>query len=430
MRSLKFNLSKQNLSGWDAAVLLTEAYLRQNLKANQLLDLLPSTFASTDRSICQSLFLGGLRHGHTVRDATRPLAEKGIRPHLEAILLVAGYELIAADSEKTPKIVHHAIERSKQSLAKAELGFLNALLRKLPDAIHEIKKENNPAAFFSHPGWLVEKWQKEFGLDVSRQLLNWNQQIPSTYIKLYQTPEKIPSGLEVTEWPQFYRINSNISWSEDLHPLLNRGIAYIKDPSTRLAPELLSPKQGECVLDVCAAPGGKAYDLAHAMNRQGHLVAVDLPSPRIGRLRENLEHLQSNALKCDILEKDLLELSSEDFESAKLPILYDAVMLDVPCSNTGVIQRRTDVKWRLRPGDIKRCTRLQKVLLEKAAQFVRPGGRLVYSTCSIETAENRAVVDTFLRTDIGKSFSLKDKQTSYPWQTGHDGAGAFLLIKS
>lgn len=430
MRSIKFVISKQNCTGWDAAVSLTQEYLAENLKANQLLDRLPAIFPSDQRAICQSLFLGALRHGHTVRAALKPLARKGIRSPVEAVLLVAGYELLHADEEKTPKIIHHAVERSKGFLVKAEQGFLNAVLRKLPEAFLKIDNATETAAYYSHPDWLLEKWRKEFGSAVAEELLQWNQKIPATYIKLYQTPEAIPNGLERTQWPHFYKVSSDASWPEDLHPLLNRGTGYIKDPSTRLAPELLEPVAGESVLDLCAAPGGKAYDLAHSMQRDGHLVTVDLPSPRIERLRQNLKNLESDSLRCDILEADLLELSGRHFEAAQLPTAYDAVMLDAPCSNTGVIQRRTDVKWRLRPGDIKRCTHLQKALLQKAAECVRKGGRLVYSTCSIETAENRAVVDTFLQSELGKQFSLRDKATSYPWQTGHDGAGAFLLVRA
>jgi 16S rRNA (cytosine967-C5)-methyltransferase len=105
-------------------------------------------------------------------------------------------------------------------------------------------------------------------------------------------------------------------------------------------------------------------------------------------------------------------------------------MLDAPCSNTGVVQRRTDVKWRLQPKDIEGCAQLQLQLLHSAARFVRPGGRLVYSTCSIEEAENRQVVEAFLASRSGSKFRLEASEISYPWETGHDGAGAFLLSRA
>jgi 16S rRNA (cytosine967-C5)-methyltransferase len=164
------------------------------------------------------------------------------------------------------------------------------------------------------------------------------------------------------------------------------------------------------------------------MDRQGHIVALDLPGIRIARLSQNLKNLATETLQCTILEGDLLELSEEAFIEQALPTQYDAVMLDAPCSNTGVIQRRTDVKWRLRGKDVSNCAYLQKQLLGAAAHCVKPGGRLVYSTCSIEDDENIEVVDSFLKSDAGARFTLSDSAKSLPWITGHDGAGAFLLV--
>ena len=426
MRSPKFRLSAKSATGWAAAVQLTEAYLHGSQKADQLLDALPEDFSGDRRAACQSLFLGGLRHGHRTKAALTGLLRKKAKPGVEAILLVTGFELQDAPADRHPKIIHHAVEQSKRLVNRFEQGFLNAVLRKLPEALGKIDCETSPAAYFSHPEWLVARWKQEFP-DNCSELLEWNQSTPESYVKLYTTPDELPEGLITTQWDHFYRVDREASWKDVVRPLLNRGDAYIKDPSTRLAPALLAPRAGERVLDLCAAPGGKAFDLAHAMEHEGTLVAVDLPGPRIARLRNNLESLKSDTLRCHVLESDLLDLGSNQFEQAALPSRYDAVMLDAPCSNTGVIQRRTDVKWRLRKGDIEDCSRLQQSLLAKAAMFVDDGGRLVYSTCSIETAENRAVVDAFLESESGRRFELAGESISLPWETGHDGAGAFLL---
>jgi len=426
MRSIKFSLSRKSTTGWDAAVHLTEAYLSGDRKADQLLDELPEDFIADRRAACQSLFLGALRHGHRSRAALKGLLRKKAKPSVEAILLVTGYEILDAEPERHPKIVHHAVERSKKLVNRFEQGFLNAVLRKLPAALEAIDAEKTPAAYYSHPEWLVAHWKKEFPTAYPA-LLRWNQGIPPTYLKLYDATVELPSGLEATDWPQFYRVNGDVSWRDELVPLLNKGNAYIKDPSTRLAPALLAPQRGESVLDLCAAPGGKAYDMAHAMQGEGHIVAVDLPGNRIARLEANLATLRSEDLQCSIVEADLLALDEAIFAAQDLPTAYDAVMLDAPCSNTGVIQRRTDVKWRLRPKDIEACARLQLQLLHSATRFVTAGGRIVYSTCSIEVAENQQVVDTFLRSKSGKAFKLEKVMSSLPWETAHDGAGAFLL---
>ena len=412
--------------GWDAAVYLVEAYLTGAQKANQLLDQLPKNFVGERRAACQSLFLGALRHGHRTRAALQGLLRKNPKSSVEAILLVSGYEMFDAETDRHPKIIHHAVERSKQLVNRFEQGFLNAILRKLPSALDQIQVQKSPAAFYSHPHWLVERWQREFP-GAYTQLLEWNQGNPPTYLKVYNDKVQIPVGLEATEWPQFYRVTGKISWKEDLYPLLNRGKAYIKDPSTRIAPALLGPRAGESVLDLCAAPGGKTYDMAHAMQGKGQIVAVDLPGKRIARLEENLSTLRSEDLKCEIVECDLLEMDSSTLENKRLTSAYDAVMLDAPCSNTGVIQRRTDVKWRLQPKDIENCAKLQLQLLHSAARFVKVGGRITYSTCSIEAIENQLVVDEFLASRSGSLFKLEKAISSLPWETGHDGAGAFLL---
>jgi 16S rRNA (cytosine967-C5)-methyltransferase len=403
-----------------------EAYLTGEQKADQLLDELPENFIGDRRAACQSLFLGALRHGHRTRAALEKLLRKKTKSSVEAVLLVSGYEILDTEADRHPKIIHHAVERSKQVVNHFDQGFLNAILRKLPLALEQINAQKAPAAFYSHPDWLVAHWQEEFP-KVCTQLLKWNQGIPPTYLKVYDDKIQIPLGLEATEWPQFYKVTGKISWREDLHPLLNKGNAYIKDPSTRIAAALLVPKPGESVLDLCAAPGGKAYDMAHAMEGKGQIVAVDLPSKRITRLEENLSTLRSENLKCEIIECDLLEMEASTFEDKSLPSAYDAVMLDAPCSNTGVIQRRTDVKWRLEPKDIENCAKLQLQLLHSAARFVKTGGRIVYSTCSIEAAENQMVVDAFLTSKSGRVFKLEKAMASLPWETGHDGAGAFLL---
>jgi len=426
MKSIKLSLSSKSITGWDAAVCLVEAYLIGEQKADQLIDQIPVNFIGDRRAACQSLFLGALRHGHRTRAALKKLLRKKTKSSVEAVLLVSGYEILDAEADRHPKIIHHAVEHSKQVVNRFDQGFLNAILRKLPAALEQINAQKSPAAFYSHPDWLVEHWQEEFP-GACTQLLEWNQGIPPTYLKVYNDEVQIPLGLEATEWPQFYQVTGKISWKEDLHPLLNKGNAYIKDPSTRIAPALLGPRAGESVLDLCAAPGGKAYDIAHAMEGKGQIVAVDLPGKRIARLEENLSTLRSEDLKCEIVECDLLEMDASTFEDKSLPSAYDAVMLDAPCSNTGVIQRRTDVKWRLQPNDIENCAKLQLQLLHSAARFVKAGGRITYSTCSIEAAENQLVVDAFLASKSGRVFKLEKAMVSLPWETGHDGAGAFLL---
>lgn len=425
MRSLKFDLPESTASGWDVAVLLTSAYLAGGWKADQLLEQLPSGFYGGRRKTCQSLFLGALRHGHRTRAALKPFLRKTPRASVEAILLVAGFELYESNTEKIPKIIHHAVQGSKGRVSKPESALINAVLRKLPGALSGIENNlSDPAAKFSHPKWLVQHWETAFGKENCQALLKWNQQIPTTYVR---SDASLPVEFEASKWPGFYRTPHNQPWLELLRPLLEAGHAYIKDPSTRLAPALLNAQPGETILDLCAAPGGKAFDIAQGLRGKGRLLALDLPGDRMERLDQNLARLKSDTLCCQSLARDLLELQPAELTAQELPAEFDAVLLDAPCSNTGVIQRRTDVKWRLNAKDMTACAALQGQLLASASRFVKPGGRLVYSTCSIEAFENIDLVQSFLESPEGANFELKDHTLSYPWETGHDGAGAFLL---
>jgi 16S rRNA (cytosine967-C5)-methyltransferase len=425
MRSLKFDLPETTASGWQVAVLLTEAYLAGGWKADQLLECLPTGFSGGRRKTCQSLFLGALRHGHRTRAALKPFLRKAPKPAIEAIFLVAGFELYESNEEKIPKIIHHAVEGSKRKLRKPESALINAVLRKIPPALAKIENDSaQPAIKHSHPEWLVKHWAASFGTENCEALLQWNQQIPTTYIL---SRESLPTSFEASQWAGFYRTHANTPWLEEIRPLLESGRAYVKDPSTRLATALLKAQPGEAILDLCAAPGGKAFEIAQDLKGKGSLLALDLPGERMERLDQNLARLQSPGLHCSSLAHDLLTLQAADLEARDLPSKFDAVLLDAPCSNTGVIQRRTDVKWRLQAKDLTACAELQSELLAAASRFVKPGGRLVYSTCSIEITENAARVESFLQSPAGANFQLKDHRLSFPWETGHDGAGAFLL---
>ncbi len=211
--------------------------------------------------------------------------------------------------------------------------------------------------------------------------------------------------------------------------ILNEGNGYIKDPGTLIAVDALNPKPYESILDLCASPGGKTFDCIQRMENKGTIVAVDLPNKRINRLKSNLRPLQKNNPNLIILSKDILKIDEKNFQNLNLPIRYDGILLDAPCSNTGVIQRKPDIRWRLNLQNIKECAELQLRLLIKASMWLKPDGRIVYSTCSIDKIENDAVVNRFLKTKEGNDFKLFKSNTYYPWDCNHDGSGVFVLKK-
>jgi len=424
------------LTAWPAAVSLLARWLDRRERIDELIDSLPPGLSGPERARCQHLVFGVVRHFGRLEAALQRLVSHPPRFPTRAVLFMAGYELIeAADSPAADglvaKIVHHAVEQTKSVASKSEAGLVNAVVRKLALALAvppppKLASADVLAEYFSHPDWLVKRWLVDFGADSTRKLLEWNQQ-PATVYARWRGPEgePVPDFLKPTQWSGFYEVPSG-KWSH-VEPLLKSGKIYLQDPGTRLAVELLAPQAGETVLDGCAAPGGKSLLMADAM-KTGRIVAMDLPGPRIARLKENLSRTQG--VEVALVQADLLANPAPTLYEHKLPDSYDAVIIDVPCSNTGVMRHRADVKWRLEPRDFDKHGRQQLALLHAAARLVAPGGRIVYSTCSIDPEENERVIKAFFDSRAGGPFKLAGSAISQPWVTGHDGGTAFLLRKS
>jgi 16S rRNA (cytosine967-C5)-methyltransferase len=428
-----------------------------------------------ERARCQHLLFGVVRNLARLEAELGALIPRKPRARLQAVLLVAGFELLEAgavpvEEGKAARIVHHAVFQAKQLLSPAEVRLVNAVLRQLAGApgLHAAPPPNEAGAadlarFYSHPAWLVQRWLALFGGDATRQLLQWNQLPPPVYarwrgrpgetglplrtglaggessgpaeggVAVRDDPAGPPTFLQPASWPGFYVVPAGC-WRE-IEPLLADGAIYLQDPATAIAPGLLDPKCGETVVDLCAAPGGKSLLLADLLERQsrqagpgaeiGRVVSIDLPDVRrIDRLKENLA--KARATDVVLIQADVRKLSPRLLKEHGLPAGFSAILLDVPCSNTGVMRHRVDVRWRLRESDIAKHAGQQLALLEAAARLLTPGGRLVYSTCSLEPEENEGVIEAFLRSTRGR-FSLDQTRSSRPWESGCDGAGAFLL---
>jgi 16S rRNA (cytosine967-C5)-methyltransferase len=425
-------------AAWPTAARLIARWLDRRERIDTLLDSLPRTLPGVERARCQHLVLGVVRHFGRIEAALGRLVSHPPRFSTRAVLFIAGFELIEAthddDTGRVAKIVHHAVEQTKSLASPAEARLVNAVVRKLAPVLASPPPTLNVSAeelgeHFSHPAWLVQSWLAQFGPASTRALLEWNQRPAPVYARWRGGDEATPPDfLKPTQWPGMFEVESG-RWSV-VEPLLKAGKLYLQDPSTQIPIELLAPQAGESVIDLCAAPGGKSLAIADRM-KTGRLVAVDLPidpdkpGPRIDRLKENLSRV--TGIDVALVQADLLGNIAMVLREHRLPEAYDAVLLDVPCSNTGVMRHRVDVKWRLQPGDFKKHPQQQLSLLHAGARLVAPGGRLVYSTCSIDAEENEHVVRAFLASKAGGPFTLEKSVLSYPWTSGHDGAGAFLL---
>ena len=281
------------------------------------------------------------------------------------------------------------------------------------------------ALHYSHPPWLVRRWILQFGMAQTLELLRWNQSPPHLYVRMRKgTPP--PDGCHPSPWSGYWHWDHN--QRAELLPLLKQGLAYVQDPFARSPVALLSPEPGMRILELCAAPGGKSTLLAEHMQGKGELHCVDLPGPRLDRLRANLGSLpESWQSAIHIHGLDLTIDHPDHAPPAEWKGRFDAVMLDTPCGNTGVIRRRPDVKNRLTEESLAKITEIQRKLLTRAIQWVRPGGRLVYSTCSLEPEENRQQIETLLASPEGRSLQCGAFHEHFPPRQNHDGGGVYLL---
>jgi len=422
--------SKPAPSGWYAAAGLVARWLDRAERVDALLEELPRSLTTQERARAQHLFYGVVRWATRIEAALAGLMTRPPRSKVKAVLLIAGFEILeqgTAAEGMVAKIIHHAVEQAKSVTSPAEAKLVNAVARKLAARLAE--EPADLATRFAHPEWLVARWNRQFGEDLTRKLLEWNQQPAPVYAR-WRTDAPVPAFLAPTKWAGFFEVKGGGNW-EELRRLVTAGQAYLQDPSTRLAIELLAPQAGETILDACAAPGGKSLFIADLM-KTGKVVALDTPAapgktdPRLERLKENLSRAPAT-VEVAMVEADLLKVGTEFYRNLNLPASYDAVLLDAPCSNTGVMRHRIDVKWRLQDGDFARHQQQQVSLLHSAARLVRPGGRLVYSTCSIDREENENVIKTFLASRVSSRCKLVQSVQAYPWTDGHDGAGAFLI---
>ncbi|MSU69709.1 MAG: RNA methyltransferase [Opitutaceae bacterium] len=436
----------QSGAAWPAAARLIARWLDRRERVDVLFTSLGGSLSGTARARCQHLVFGVMRHfGRLEADLGRLVSHPPRFP-TRAVLFVAGFELIEAINEpaadgRAAKIVHHAVEQAKHLASPAEAKLVNAVVRKLagaptPLVPAKLADADTLAEYYSHPAWLVRRWLTQFGAEPTRRLLEWNQQPAPAYARWRPAaagkPAPRPDWLKPTVWAGYFEVPSG-RWS-DVEPLLKTGQLYLQDPGMRLATELLAPKAGETVLDACAAPGGKSLLIADAlqagmpagtMASAGRIVALDLPGARIDRLKENLARV--TGVDVALVQADLLRDGYKLLDEHGLPTEFAAVLIDVPCSNTGVMRHRVDVKWRLQEGVFRKHAAQQLALLHAAARLVAPGGRIVYSTCSIDAEENERVIKAFFDSRAGSPFKREASVLSYPWESGHDGAGVFCL---
>lgn len=397
-----------------------------------------ASLSPEDRRLAQELAYGVARWQATLDWLiARKTDARPQKPALRQLLRLGLYQIFWLDRIPDHAAVHETVELARRSGFGSQAGFVNAVLRAclreagpLRAQLEELKHAR-PHLGYSHPEWLVQRWERRFGARDLALLLRWNNQPPRTYARinpLKTTPDKLIErwrGEEVSY--DFVRAD----WLEDnqffelkAHPPLHRlpsfieGWFYIQDPSTGLAIHELRPQPGDTLLDLCAAPGGKLAHAAALMRNQGRILAHDSQPDRLKRVQENCARLGVTCVQT---------ATPEDLNPLTTGMRHHRILLDAPCSNTGVMRRRVDLRWRIEPAELVRLAGAQRELLSQAAGLLAPGGVLVYSTCSLEPEENEDVARQFLEANPG--WEIRRERLLAPFREGFDGAYVAVLAR-
>jgi len=386
--------------------------------AHDIIDRLAAQRAlqSRDAGLLQTLVLTTLRNLSLLDYYAAKLCDwERVEPQFRWTVRLGLVQLLVLD------IAPHAAVNETVNIAGRIRTLVNAVLRRAQrehSALLQDAAAQSAAIRYSHPAWLLDRWVSQFGGEHAESLAAWDQEPSPVYIRINRLHPEAPdvtaaTNLESASGPGFYKVE------QPPRDWLSQGQCYAQDPSTALACELLAPKPEESVLDACAAPGGKTALLAQLMGNTGRLTACDHAPRRLTRLQENLRRLRvSNAR---VVQHDWLSGPTPPWGALR----FDRILVDAPCSNTGVMRRRVDVRWRLQPSAFAEMAAMQSRMLDAVLPFLKPGGALVYSTCSLDAEENEQVVESFLKRH--SEMRCAEMKHSFPWRDGVDGAFAALL---
>jgi 16S rRNA (cytosine967-C5)-methyltransferase len=451
-------------SGRGLAAEILTAWEAGRHTASELLDLHLKEAAS--RGQVTDLVFGVIRHRGLLDHVLTAVAAVKI-PHTEKDLLIllrlGVYELLFCPDTAEYAVLSDLADPAGKN--KKRRGFINGVLRSVQRAIEDRKSpaegadlrrwvacrppggclfkeplfpdpQTSPADYystvFSIPQWLIEIWLKACGSDGVRQICLGSGRTPAIIlqpnmlktnaVRLAEILKSEAVLAELNADKTMLKIHTH-RYLTDLWAFQN-GFFLVQDPSAAKVVALMELRMGSTVLDLCAAPGGKTMQIAMAMHDQGKVIATDTDSRRLQKVEENRLRLGITCVRCVPTEGIKEALGSKN--------KVQSVLLDVPCSNTGVMARRAEVRWRLRPETIPQLVKTQKDLLDQAAGFVRKHGTLIYSTCSILPEENENLVKEFLLAH--DAFSLEKEELTLPFcgsegTFAHDGGYVAVLRK-
>jgi len=327
-----------------------------------------------------------------------------MEPGIKNILRTAMYQIYFTDRIPDFAVIDEAVKTVKKTHPQAS-GLVNAILRNTlrgKDRVIFPDIQQDPvrhiATVYSHPAWLVKRWLPVFGKDETVAMCKKNNEIPPYTVRINRMKttrrqsmeELIRDGFDVkaTDFSPdgIIILHSAVPLRET--KLFQSGCIQVQDEASQLIAYLAAPKPGDTVLDICAGSGIKTTHIAAIMKNRGHIVAVDINKVKIASLKENVKKQGISIVEAKVGDVTIPIDSSHES--------YDIVLIDAPCSGVGTLRRNPEIKWHSSDAAVRKLLVLQKAVLNNAAQYVKKGGRLVYSTCSILPEENEQMIRDFI----------------------------------
>ncbi len=371
----------------------SDGFLRNEIRANAL--------SPRDAAFASELVNGVLENSLLINFYISEFSSvkfNKISPGIIDILQMAIYQIVFLDRIPDSAAVNDAVNRAKRNNPRAA-GFVNAITRKI-----SLYKENLPepegeteevlSIKYSHPRELTEKLVSQFGSEVTEKILSENNKKSKVFARvntLKTSKEDLISGedeiLSFSEGKLENSVEVNFSGNIEKSDAFRKGLFHIQDEASQLAAGLLAPKSGSRVLDACAAPGGKSFALAEIMENSGEIISCDIHEHKLGLIENGAKRLGIEIIKTAL--SDASEFHPENKEA------FDYILADVPCSGFGIIRKKPDIRYKSL-GEAAELPSLQLKILNNLSKYLKQGGVLVYSTCTVLREENSSVIDAFL----------------------------------
>jgi 16S rRNA (cytosine967-C5)-methyltransferase len=383
---------------------------------------------AVDRALCHELVLGVLRWQLLLDTTVEHFSKRRVESLDQAVrvaLRLGLYQLRFLTRIPASAAVNESVSLVRSARLSSAAAFVNAVLRRATrepdyDPAAEVSDPIEKIAVqTSHPAWLIERWASWMGLDQAESFARANNLVPPTAFRVVanrgvqsEILSKLTAAGATLESSHVVNHAWRVSGATSLlRELSAAGEIYLQDEASQLVAQLVDAKQGERVLDLCAAPGGKTTMIADRTSDRAVVLAADRSPTRMQTVVATSKLHQLEAVRPVILDAtEQLPFSAETF---------DRVLVDAPCSGTGTLRRNPEIRWRITPADFPVLAEQQKCILRNAIENVKPGGRLVYSTCSVEREENEEVIEEVMTNDA--RFHVLSAVRTWPHTQGCDG---------